>query len=201
MERVVRPALDPDRGRRLARDVPAAERARAVRRVDRHGIGQGEQLPVEGIVELPRHVRRREALRRGREVGPADVADEEGVARQHERGSGSSTRIEMLSGVCPGVARTRSTRLPSRISSPSRTARWGMRRGLLAEDDRGARALGELAMPAHEVGVEVRLEDPSNRQPRARASAMYSSTSRRGSTTAASPPSPMRYDACARHPR
>ena len=37
--------------------------------------------------------------------------------------------------------------------------------GSLAEDDRAAGALGELAVPAHEVGVKVGLEDPSNRQP------------------------------------
>ena len=38
----------------------------------------------------------------------------------------STTRMETLSSVCPGVSRKRSTTLPKRISSPSRTARWGM---------------------------------------------------------------------------
>ena len=39
------------------------------------------------------------------------------------------------------------------------------RPGFLAEDDRSACPLGELAVPAHEVGVKMGLEDPSNRQP------------------------------------
>src|SRR5207245_2622553 len=37
----------------------------------------------------------------------------------------STTRTETLSGVWPGVSRNRNTTWPRRISSPSRTARWG----------------------------------------------------------------------------
>ena len=71
----------------------------------------------------------------------------------------------MLSGVWPGVARNRRRTLPRRISSPSRTARCGKRGPRsFSEYDRGAGAIGELPVSAHEVGVEVSLEDPPDRQ-------------------------------------
>ena len=71
----------------------------------------------------------------------------------------------MLSGVWPGVSRKRRTRLPEAdlLAVAHRAVREG-RAGLLAEDDRGARPRRELPVAAHEVRVEVRLDDPLDRE-------------------------------------
>ena len=108
---------------------------------------------------------------------------------------------------CRGCARGSPGRAgrdgPTRSSSPSRAARWGkVAPGPGPDHDRGPGALGQLPVAAHEVGVEVGLDHPADRQPE-RLPPRAGTRRRRGegSTTAASPSEPIRYDAWARHPR
>ena len=61
-----------------------------------------------------------------------------------------------------------------------------------------ARALGQFQMAGDKIGVGMSFQDGNDFEPLAlRGFSMYvlSSTSRLGSTTAASPPSPIKYEA------
>ena len=80
LEGVVGAPLLADRRHRLLRQVLAAQRARAVRRVHERLVGQGQQLGVQRVVEQRAELLGGPAQRRA-QVGPADVADEERVAR------------------------------------------------------------------------------------------------------------------------
>ena len=72
----------------------------------------------------------------------------------------------MLSGVCPGVSMTRRTSRPTRILVAVLHGSMGEGRAcLLAHHERGARALGQLAMTAHKVGVKVGCDHPPDREP------------------------------------
>ena len=168
-----------------------------MRGVDLDRVGQRQQLVVERVVEHRRHLLGGEARGSG-EVGASHVADEEGVAGQHER------RLVRRVGVAD-QRRQALGRVARRLQEAQRDAadaelvavvapRGGGARAaaLRSEDHLGARALRELAVAAHEVGVQVRLDHVADAKavrlaPRPR----YSSTSRRGSTTTASPSDPI----------
>ena len=79
--------------------------------------------------------------------------------------SASLTSTDRLSGVWPGVSRKRSTTRPTRSSSA--VAYRAVRKrdaGPRPEHHLGAGALGELAVAAHEVGVQVRLDHVADRE-------------------------------------
>ena len=120
---------------------------------------------MQGVVELPRHVRGGHTGGRGREVGPSDVADEERIAREDEARLGVEDEDRDALG---RVAR----RLEDAQEDPPKadllSVAHGVVReagpGLLAEDDRRARLLRELPVTAHEVRVQVGLENPADRE-------------------------------------
>ena len=84
LQRAIVAALEPDRRDRVGRQAAAADGARVVRGVEREVVGQRRQPPeraVEGARQLVDAV-----LAVGVEVRSAGVADEQGVAGEHEPG-------------------------------------------------------------------------------------------------------------------
>jgi hypothetical protein len=90
LQRVVGAALGADGGPGVGGDVLPAEGARPVGRVDEHVVGELQQLAVERVVERPRHRLRRDAAA-AREVGTADVADEQRVSVRTSFGWGDAS--------------------------------------------------------------------------------------------------------------
>ena len=165
---VVRAALLADRRGRLLRDVPPAQRPRAVRRVDAHRVGQREQLVVERVVEHRGHLLRGVAGR-SREVGAAHVSDEERVPGQHQLRLAARLVVDHQHRHALG-------RVPGGLQEAQRdladpdlvaVAHAAMRERCTRpgpDHDRRPGALGQLAVAAHEVGVEVRLHDVLDRE-------------------------------------
>jgi hypothetical protein len=65
----------------------AAERTRAVRRIDQRLVGKREGTVVEGVVEMRAEIVGGPAEQRA-QIGAADIADEESVAREDGAGFG-----------------------------------------------------------------------------------------------------------------
>ena len=111
--------LEADRARRFAAEPRTAGRAGEVRRVDLDLVRQGQQLLVEAPVEAARVL---PCL--SRQVRPADGARRRACrpssrTRAPDRDASRVTTRETLSGVCPGVCKTRMRVFPSSMSSPS----------------------------------------------------------------------------------
>ena len=167
-QRVVELALLSDRRARLARDVAAAERPGAVRRIDRGRVGERQELLVERVVEQARELRRRHAA--AEEIGPADVADEERVAGQDRRRLAGHRVIrdddrDRLGRVAGRLEKAQLDRPHPYLVALVHGDVRELRLGGGAEVDLRARPLGELAVARHEVGVEVGLDDVPDRQP------------------------------------
>ena len=90
LEREVGDALLADGGTALGTHLAAAQRAGAVRGIDLHRVGQGEELGVQAVVEQAGELLRRVI---GREVGTSHVADEQGVAGEDGPGLGRAFGI------------------------------------------------------------------------------------------------------------
>ncbi len=83
-EGVVVEPLPADRRRGLAGEVLPARGAGPVARIDAGRVGQRQQLFVEGVEQARRKLARTDAVAR-EQIGPADVADEHGVAGEDRR--------------------------------------------------------------------------------------------------------------------
>ena len=127
LERVIGRALASDGGAAVGADITAAHRPGAVRGIDLDGIGQGEQLAVQAVVELTGELLRRDAspARSGRPTSPMKSVSPVSTATGSEPRSASCTTMLTLSGVCPGVWRNSRRQRPNAMVSPSRTARCG----------------------------------------------------------------------------
>ncbi len=169
LERVVEPPLLAESGDALVAQRLPAGRARAVSRVDERRVGEREELPVERVVELSREVGRRDP-RRGEEVRAPHVAQEERVAREH------GVRPCVTLDAVEDEDRDRLGRVARRLerlephAGPEvepRAVLHGLERVLRArarpEVDPRAAAVAELEVAGHEVGVEVREEDVTDR--------------------------------------
>ena len=104
LESEVGDALLADGGTALRTHLAAAQGAGAMGGVDLHGIGQGEELGVEAVVEQAGELLRSVI---GREIGTAHVADEERVAGEDGVGVGRALRVgdqdgDALEGVAGG---------------------------------------------------------------------------------------------------
>ncbi len=142
---------------------PAAQRPRAVRRVDQAGVRQLQELPVQRVEQQVAQVGGRPS-ERGAQVGAADVADEQGVAGQDGHGRvGTDRRIEHQQ-------RDRLRRVPGRLEGAQAdrpqphfvaVAKRGegvLGRRLRTEIDRRAHPIAQFQVPGHEIGVQVRQQ-------------------------------------------
>jgi hypothetical protein len=137
--------------------------------VDEDRVGQGQQLVVERVVQHSRHGLGGEAARAD-EVGPAHVADEQGVPGEHHAGLVGDRGVDdqdrhALRGVARCLQESQDHGAePDLVAFPDGTV--GERDvGLLAEDHGCPRALRQLAVSAHEVGVKVGLDHPADAEP------------------------------------
>ena len=129
-------------------------------RIDHDVVGQREERAVEAVVELPGQRLGREAGRRD-EVGPAHVADEEGVAGEDR------DRPVPIDDEQRDALRRVSRRLEDAQAYAAERDLVAVAGGHVGEggpgpvpdDDRRARAAGQLPVARHEVGVDVRLDD------------------------------------------
>ena len=136
-----------------------------------------------------------------RPTSPTNSVSPVSTAHGSRSSARSYTRNERLSGVWPGVSTARSRTFPRRISSPSLRSRCGYWASALRPIPTVA-PVRAASSRCPETKSAWRWVSSTQRivRPRARASSRYISTSREGSITAASAPSPTRYDACARQP-
>ena len=174
-QRVVRPLLLADGRHRLGRQVLAAGRAGAVRRVDERLVGQHHQLLAQRVVQGCTQLVGGDA-HRGEQVGTPDVADEERVAGEH--GCGLGTLALRRAGQVAhhdrdrlGCVARRRQELQLDIAHGDALAvvhQPGGEPGSggVAEDDLGAGRGGQLQVARQEVGVEVRLDHVGDGQPR-----------------------------------
>ena len=134
---------------------------------DAHGVGQAHELVLHGVVEHPAELIGGDADG-GEKVGAADVPDEEGVAREH-----AARRVvvsvlvdedaDRLRGVTGGLHDLE--RHAAEADALAVAQRADLELGLGgAVADPGARLAGELEVAGEEVGVEVRVDDPDDRQ-------------------------------------
>jgi hypothetical protein len=167
LKRVVGDPLFADRRHCFPADGLAAQRARAVRRIDEARVRQRQQLLAQRRVEERAKVGRGPAERRA-QVRTADVADEQRVARQHGVRRGAVLREvvdeqrDRLRGV-PGRFERRepyAAELHAVAIVKRRERVLGPRNR--AQVDGGACAVAQLEMAGDEVRVEVREEDVRN---------------------------------------
>ncbi len=130
--------------------------------VDAGVVGERHQLVVEAVVELVGEFVTGEADA-GQQVGPADVADEEGVAGEHGGGLGVvgvfvHDDAHRFRGVAGGVAELEGDLAERDAFAVGHRAVCELRRRHRRVDDRGAGRLGEFEVSGQEVGVEVRLD-------------------------------------------
>ena len=131
--------------------------------VDQHLVAELQELVVQRVVEHPRHLLGGEAAR-SHEVGSAHVADEEGVAGHHHLRLRSLRGVDDEDGNALGRVARRLQEAQDDLAHPDLVAvlhrAVGEGRGRPgSEDDLCPRALRQLDMAAHEVGVQVRLHD------------------------------------------
>ena len=168
-ERVVEAALLADGRRSLLRDVAPAHRACAVRGPDLDRVVELQKFSVQALVQHRRHHLRRVAAR-AREVGPSNVADEERVARQNLLRLRRDFRVNDDDGDAFGRVPRRFEKAQDDFPDLDLVAIvhrkvLEARARLRAEDDLRARARREFPVPAHEVCVQVRLDDVLDFQP------------------------------------
>ena len=134
-----------------------------MRRIHPGAVGQRHQLVVERVVKVIGEFLAGETDR-GKQVGPTDVADEQGVAGQHTVGIGVVGMLvdhdaHRLRGVPGGMAE-----LQLNVAQGVALAvldRHGVELGLCDRgvDDLGAGRFGKFEVAGEEVGMEVRLDD------------------------------------------
>lgn len=126
-------------------------------------VGQGHELVVQRAVEPAGQVVGRPADR-GQQVGPAHVADEQGVAGEHAPGLGAGALEDhdrdRLGGVPRRVADLQLDLAQGEPLAVLQGLGGEVRRGHVAVGDDGAGGGGQLEVTGQEVGVEVGLEDP-----------------------------------------
>ena len=130
--------------------------------------GQLHELAVQGVVEESRH-RLGRAAAAGREVGPAHVADEQRVPGEDHprarRGRGVDDEDgHALGRVTRRLEEAQHDRAHTEFVAVADRTMRDRRSRLRAEHHRGPGALGQLTVAAHEVGVEVRLDDVADAQ-------------------------------------
>jgi hypothetical protein len=139
-----------------------------VRGIDLDRVGKRHQLVVQRVVHHPGHGLGRGVGAAG-QVRPSDVADEQRVAGEDEawlRGGGGirDHDAEALGRVARRLQDAQDHAAHSQlVAVPHRLVRE-QRARLRADDDGRARALGQLQVAAHEVGVQVGLDDVADGQ-------------------------------------
>ncbi len=174
-QRVVRALLLADGGHRLGREVLAARRTGAVRRVHQRVVGQRHQLVAQGVVERGTELLGGDADR-GEQVRATDVTDEEGVARQDRGGSGAlvtGRRREVPHHDRDGLGRVARRRQELQLDLAHRQSLAVVDQpggepgcGRVTEDDLGSCRGSELQVARQEVRVEVRLDHVGDGQTR-----------------------------------
>ena len=137
--------------------------------IDLHGVRKPEQLLVKRVVQQAGHDLGCRVLGPD-EVGPAHVADEEGVACEGHARLRRDLRVDHQDRHALGRVAGRLQEAQDDLAEADLVAVLDgqvrdQRLRLAAEDDRGARAGRQLAVPAHEVGVQMRLDDVLDAQP------------------------------------
>ena len=162
--------LHPDCGHGVGRQVLAAQRAGAVSGVHERVVGERQELLAQRVVEQVRELIGTPAERCA-QIGAADVADEQRVAREH-----GIRAVLVLLGV-EDENRDRLRRMARRFEHGQPDAPQlhfiavGHRRervlgaGLRPEVDRRPDAVAELEVAGDEVGVHVGQEHLSDRAP------------------------------------
>ena len=167
---VVRLPLVADGGPRVGRQVLAARRPCAVGGIHPSGVGQGQELVVEAVVQAGCQLLFRETDRR-EQVGASDVTDEQGVAGEHAVrrvvvGVFPHDDADRLGGVAGRVADLEHDIAERDAFAVFELARLEFGLGDRGVGDLGAGGLGELEVTRQEVGMEVRLDDEFDRQAR-----------------------------------
>ena len=170
LKRIVRLALLADRRHRFFGERLPAQRACAMRRIHETRVRQLEQLGVQRVVErLPRSVGR--PSERRAQIGAADIADKQRVAGENRM------RNRVAHRTIEDEDRDRLGRVSGRLeggqSHPSKldavaVAEWFeriLRRRRAPQVNRRARLFVQLEMTGDEVGMKVREDDVTDRQP------------------------------------
>jgi hypothetical protein len=163
-EGVIRAALIADRARHGRRHVAPARRAGTVGGEHPGGVRQREQLRVQRAVQHGSEVGGPDA-RRHQQVGPAHVADEQRVARQHAVRLGIVTVLPDDDADRLGRVAGSGADLQHHLPEHEAVAIVDWLDGKVegpdgsAVADGGAGAGGQLEMAGQEVGVDVGLDD------------------------------------------
>src|SRR5918999_2925514 len=168
LQRLVVPALEPDRRGRMPGEAAAADRAGVVSGVEQQVVRQAQHALVERAIQRPGHLLDAVATVRV-QVRPAGVPDQQRVAGEHHPwivGPGVvGDQVRVMGVGVPGGG----DRLELRVAEPHHLA---VVDGVVVELDacapgevrRGARAGHELGQAGDVIGLHVRLEDGDDRR-------------------------------------
>ncbi len=139
-----------------------------VRRVHERVVGQGQQLVVQRVEQVPSQALRTSA-HRGEQIGSPDVADEQRVAGEHGVGLGAGVLGHDDRDGLGGVPRC----VPDLQGDLAEGEHLAMRERFdrevgdrdVAIGDGRSGGLRELEVPRQEVGVEMGLDDPFDGEP------------------------------------
>ena len=133
-------------------------------------VRQLQQAVVQGVVQPPgEDLGGQLWIGRGQQVGPTDVADEQRVTREHAVGHGvisvlvhdDADRLRCVPRCRHDLQRHVAERDPLTVVEQ---LGGELQAGARAVRDHRPGALGQLEMAAQEVGMDVRFDDPFDRQ-------------------------------------